>query len=285
MRYLIENKEGKKLHLEASDWMMAMVRATAAFGASPTGFDCERRSESEVYVTDPRSGDWWRVIADPDLQASLDLPEEDTILEPLVRGSQMPARPRRYRSPLRKPLWSPESTPTSRGVVGASPPPPNLAERLYELAAEIRSQPDGYAAAAHTLRLACGFANWEAGSVLRATEEGDDFEFFVVQGGAGESLVGRRVPLGQGIVGASFSAGVTIRVEDVASDPRHMREIDQDTGFETRSLLCVPIRSSEGFHGAVELLNAPPGKLHQWHVDVVESLTLALAEALAARSS
>ncbi len=281
MRFLIEDKHGRALHVEASDWMMAMVRATAALGAAPTGFDCEHQGGNRVRVTDPRSGEWWQIREDPDPEATLDIPDQAPAVEPVSGGNPvMPPRPRRYRTGVRKPLWAP-ATASSEAPPGPPPgAPPNLDEQLAEVASGIQGAPDVVAAATRTLQYAMGLTGVEAGSVLTAHDD-EGFAFLVVEGGAGPSLVGRRVPFGSGIVGAAFDAGVTIRVEDVSADPRHLQEIDQATGFVTRSLLCVPIRSEAGFHGALELLNATPGSLLPWHVDAVEQLAATLGEVLA----
>ena len=182
-------------------------------------------------------------------------------------------------------MWSPDAASRPRpngGTAGLVEPPPNLAERLFELSNEIRAQGDARAAAVRALQIALALVTCEAGSVLRGGADDEQLEFFAVQGGAGEALVGRKVPFHEGIAGACYDSGVSIRVDDVARDPRHLREIDRETGFVTRSVLCVPVRSEHGFHGVIELLN-PRAPFLPWHVDVVESLAAALAETVAGR--
>jgi GAF domain-containing protein len=184
-------------------------------------------------------------------------------------------------------MWTPGAQRQAPApTAGWGEPPPNLAERLLELTAEVRAEPDARAAAARALQVAVALVDCEAGSVLRTTSDDDALEFFVVQGGAGEELAGRKVPFHEGIAGACYDSGVSVRVDDVALDPRHLREIDRDTGFVTRSVLCVPVRSEHGFHGVIELLNPRSrsgGEFLSWHVDVVESLAAALAETVAGR--
>lgn len=287
MRFRVEDKTGRILHLEAVDWMMAMVRATEAFGATPSGLDCEHRGNGVVRVSDPGTGDWWNVVPMSEGSEITPAPvrrQPTPMIAPSRTDAMVPPRARRYRTPVRKPLWSPDSAPrlaTRPEPPEAEAPPLNLAERLFELARDIRAQPDARAAAGEALRIAMGLVPCEAGSVLRGGRDDDAFEFFVVHGGA-ESLVGRRLPFGAGIAGAAYDAGIAILVDDVSKDPRHLAEIDQETGFHTRSILCVPVRSDAGFHGVIELLNPTRGpSFAPWHVDVVESLAAALAETVA----
>ncbi len=70
-----------------------------------------------------------------------------------------------------------------------------------------------------------------------------------------------RVPDDRGVVGRVVQAGQPLRV-DAASEPDAVdRQVDERTGFETRTLLCVPLRGSRGnLFGAFELLNKRSGR-------------------------
>ena len=63
-----------------------------------------------------------------------------------------------------------------------------------------------------------------------------------------------RIPASSGIVGACFRTGYFINIEDAYSDPRFNRAIDAETGFRTRQLLTVPIRSKENGNRVVGVL-------------------------------
>jgi len=70
-----------------------------------------------------------------------------------------------------------------------------------------------------------------------------------------------RIPMGSGIAGHVASSGEGVRVEDAYSDPRFNRAVDQETGFRTHSVLCLPVRDGEGRVCAVaQLLNRRDGK-------------------------
>ena len=69
------------------------------------------------------------------------------------------------------------------------------------------------------------------------------------------------IPLGSGIAGAVAQSGESIRIDDAYSDPRFNPEIDQQTGFRTQSILCLPIRDHSGRVFAVsQLLNRQDGQ-------------------------
>jgi len=77
-----------------------------------------------------------------------------------------------------------------------------------------------------------------------------------------EADLGLRIPLGSGIAGAVAASGQAERVDDAYADPRFNREIDEQTGFRTRSILALPVRDHQGrIFGVAQLLNPRGGRL------------------------
>lgn len=69
-----------------------------------------------------------------------------------------------------------------------------------------------------------------------------------------------RLPMGKGIAGAVAQTGKTIRIDDAYADERFNPEVDKQTGFRTRSVLCIPLRNRAGQVFAVaQLLNRKDG--------------------------
>jgi adenylate cyclase len=65
-----------------------------------------------------------------------------------------------------------------------------------------------------------------------------------------------RLPSDQGIAGAVFTSGVTENISDPYADPRFNKATDQQTGFKTRSILCMPIVNKAGEKlGVTQVLN------------------------------
>ena len=64
------------------------------------------------------------------------------------------------------------------------------------------------------------------------------------------------VPLGEGIVGHVAATGEVVNVPDAYADDRFNADVDRRTGFQTRNILCMPLRRSDGsVFGVTQLLN------------------------------
>ena len=67
-----------------------------------------------------------------------------------------------------------------------------------------------------------------------------------------------------GIAGHVFTTGEALIIDDAYADPRFNRTIDEQTGFVTRSILCVPIRTPKGeVMGVAQTLNKRSGRFTQ----------------------
>jgi NtrC-family two-component system sensor histidine kinase KinB len=100
----------------------------------------------------------------------------------------------------------------------------------------------------------------EACSIALVDRETNELVFSMASGGGADTVVGERVPWGQGIVGAAAQLGEPVSVSDVAQDVRFYKEIDEkQTEFITQSILAVPMISRGQVVGVVEGLNKPGG--------------------------
>jgi len=69
-----------------------------------------------------------------------------------------------------------------------------------------------------------------------------------------------RIPSSVGLAGHCFQSGETINLEDAYADNRFNREVDLQTGYLTRSVLCMPIYNRAGERlGIIQLLNKKDG--------------------------
>lgn len=73
-----------------------------------------------------------------------------------------------------------------------------------------------------------------------------------------------RVPNDSGFVGHAFQTGEGFIINDAYADPRFNPEVDRQTGFRTRNILCVPVRTPEGeVIGAAQALNKLDGDFNE----------------------
>lgn len=76
----------------------------------------------------------------------------------------------------------------------------------------------------------------------------------------GIALTAESIAEDEGIAGQVFTTGNPSIVNNVAGDPKHKKEIDQEFGFETERLATVPIRFPGGNTiGVLQLLNKQSG--------------------------
>ncbi|XP_068618144.1 dual 3',5'-cyclic-AMP and -GMP phosphodiesterase 11 isoform X4 [Battus philenor] len=71
-----------------------------------------------------------------------------------------------------------------------------------------------------------------------------------------EQLEEIRIPWGSGIVGYVAESGEPVNIPDAYKDERFNHDIDQQTGYKTRSLLCMPIKDINGeVIGVAQVIN------------------------------
>lgn len=92
-------------------------------------------------------------------------------------------------------------------------------------------------------------------SLLLVDEKTNELFFQIATGKAAEKLKDIRLRMGEGIVGWVAQHAQAAIVHDVRKDPRFARSVDEKTKMQTRSVICVPIRSKERVLGVVEIIN------------------------------
>ena len=72
----------------------------------------------------------------------------------------------------------------------------------------------------------------------------------------GERPLEIRLPLTEGIAGQVARTGTTLNIPDAYAEPLFLRDVDQRTGYRTRTILCAPMLDADGRPFAVaQLLN------------------------------
>lgn len=119
----------------------------------------------------------------------------------------------------------------------------------------------------------------EASSLWWLDASGRQLKVLANVGTPSEILHDVLLPIDEGIVGAVARTGKWIYTNDVATHPLHFRQADELTGFQTRSLLCVPLLFRGQVVGAMELLNKIDSDFNDQ--DVEQALSIASAVAIA----
>jgi diguanylate cyclase (GGDEF)-like protein len=70
---------------------------------------------------------------------------------------------------------------------------------------------------------------------------------------------GMRLPTDRGIAGWVARHREAVRLDDVASDPRHFAAVGEQTGLATRTMICVPMVSKGALRGVIQILNKVDG--------------------------
>jgi len=114
------------------------------------------------------------------------------------------------------------------------------------------------------------FVRSEAGSIFLDTPREDEsdekgpIQLVLVScfGAKAEGIVGLRLPSHRGIVGQVYQTGRPYVSNDLESDEYFYGRVDETSGFETRSVICVPITIRGRVFGVLELVNHLGGRLY-----------------------
>ena len=97
----------------------------------------------------------------------------------------------------------------------------------------------------------------------------------------GDSLGEIRLPNHLGIAGAVFSSGQTINIPHAYADLRFNPAFDKQTGFFTRSMLCVPVINKKGkVIGVTQVLNKRGGPFNSEDESRLKAFTAQVSIAL-----
>ncbi|MHB0972342.1 MAG: sensor domain-containing diguanylate cyclase [Thermoanaerobaculia bacterium] len=132
----------------------------------------------------------------------------------------------------------------------------------------LRSEFDLDVVLMQILQKAYEFVPSESGSILlddpvrkRANRKDNDLVFISTFGDGSEQLIGQRLSARDGIAGKVYQTGVPYLSPDVATDENFFGKIDEQTGFKTHSIVCVPIYIGKTVCGVLELINRSDGRV------------------------
>src|SRR6056297_298081 len=97
--------------------------------------------------------------------------------------------------------------------------------------------------------------NAEASSLMFLDSEKNELYFDVATGEKGKAVEQIRVPADEGIAGWIVKNEKPLLVKDVKGDPRFYNGVDEETDFETRSIIGTPVYKEGEVMGVIEVLN------------------------------
>jgi GAF domain-containing protein len=154
------------------------------------------------------------------------------------------------------------------------------------LATDSLHEEEEAVAAKHVLELANQHVEAEASSIFFSDMNSALKDLIIIEasGPVADKIKGIHVPVGKGIVGFCVQNGVKLTVNSVQQNPNFYGKLDQEFGFRTSSVLCVPILHGSRTYGAIELINKKgDGKWSTNDANVLESLGMILGRAIETR--
>jgi signal transduction histidine kinase len=136
---------------------------------------------------------------------------------------------------------------------------PQLLARLVDLSVRLNSTLEPDPLLRFILTVAAELLDCEAASILLHNEQRGDLTFICATGARADQLAEIPVPLEGSLAGCVFRTNAPLVINDVAGDPRHYTAVGEQIGFQTRSLLGVPMRRRDRTTGVLEALNKRQG--------------------------
>ncbi len=129
----------------------------------------------------------------------------------------------------------------------------------------------------HTTRL----LDVAAASVVLRDDKNGDIWFAAASGEGAEAVIGVRMAVNQGIAGWVTTKGEAIIVPDVYTDERFFTKVDQQSGFTTQSILCVPLQARGETIGAIEVMNKKSNvSFNNKDLSLLQALAISAATAI-----
>lgn len=97
----------------------------------------------------------------------------------------------------------------------------------------------------------------------------------------GTKMAEIRFPMTAGLAGHAACSGKIVNIPDAYLDSRFNQAIDRETGYRTRSILCVPVLNRDGkIIGVTQAINKHTGPFEQDDEEMIQALSSEIAVAL-----
>ncbi|MBQ9510485.1 MAG: ATP-binding cassette domain-containing protein [Clostridia bacterium] len=126
-------------------------------------------------------------------------------------------------------------------------------QAIWKITEELRGAEQLEAALSSGLEIIADVISCEEGSLWLLNAE--DSRLYAVVNIGKNDITGISIAKGQGIAGSVVDSGDSVIVEDCSKDERFSSSVDEETGFKTKSLICVPLKNSYETLGCIQLIN------------------------------
>jgi len=90
-----------------------------------------------------------------------------------------------------------------------------------------------------------------------------------------------RLNMGEGVAGWVAKSRETVNIEDAATDERFKSDFDRVSGYNTKSMLCYPLKNREDeIVGVIQLLNSKNGKFTDMDEEFLSAISIQCSLAL-----
>jgi GAF domain-containing protein len=141
----------------------------------------------------------------------------------------------------------------TRRILGSIEKYQNRLDSILLITKDLREEVYGDILLGKIMDYSLSLTRSDSGSVFLI--EDDQLVFKVVKGEKSAELTGSKIPKGKSIAGWVADSGLSLRIGDIKKDERFNPEVDAVTGYQTGSLLCVPLIMKTGIIGGIELFN------------------------------
>jgi signal transduction histidine kinase len=143
---------------------------------------------------------------------------------------------------------------------------------LVQLSSLVNSSLDTQEALNNALMSVEQVVNAEVSSIFEVDKVKGELFFRLARGPGSEKIKALRLPIGEGIAGWVAQTEKPLICPDAYLDARFSRQFDAQSGYQTRSILCVPLKSQDRLIGVLEVLNKKDGQ--DFNEDDREVLTM-----------
>lgn len=134
------------------------------------------------------------------------------------------------------------------------------AEAVWEITVLLQNAKELNTALSLSLETVIAALDSEAGTIWLLDRRSD--RLFPVFNRGPVDISGITIENGQGIAGTVIRSGEAVIVEDVSADSRFSFSVDEESGFQTKSVICVPLTVDGETIGCIQVVNKRSGALY-----------------------